>query len=104
GFLAGLVSAGGLVSPAGSGGLLARTGPLSLSQWCLGFCAAGMGVASLALLPAVVVGAVLMGLGYGPGTPASSHILIRQTAPERRSLVFSLNQTRAPPPARPPAF
>jgi len=37
-----------------------------------------------------------MGLGYGPVTPASSHILIRQTAPDRRSLVFSLKQTGVP--------
>src|SRR5262249_59066586 len=72
------------------------TGPLRLSQWCLGFCAAGMSVAALGFLSAVVLGAILMGLGYGPVTPASSHILIRQTAPQRRSLVFSLKQTGVP--------
>jgi MFS family permease len=96
GLFTALVYAGAIVSSAGSGALLARTGPLRLSQWCLAFCAAGISVAALGALPAVMLGAVLMGLGYGPVTPASSHILIRQTAPQRRSLVFSLKQTGVP--------
>jgi sugar phosphate permease len=96
GLFTALVYAGAIVSSASSGALLARTGPLRLSQWGLGFCALGMSVASLTFLPAVMLGAVLMGLGYGPVTPASSHILIRQTAPERRSLVFSFKQTGVP--------
>jgi predicted MFS family arabinose efflux permease len=96
GLFTALVYAGAIVSSAGSGALLARTGPLRLSQWCLGLCALGMSVATLASLPAVALGAVLMGLGYGPVTPASSHILIRQTAPQRRALVFSLKQTGVP--------
>jgi MFS family permease len=96
GLFTALVYAGAILSSAGSGALLARIGPLRLSQWCLAVCAAGMAVASLAILPAIVLGAVLMGLGYGPVTPASSHILIRQTPPDRRSLVFSLKQTGVP--------
>jgi MFS family permease len=96
GLFTALVYAGAIVSSASSGALLARTGPLRLSQWCLGFCALGMSVATVGLLPVVALGAVLMGLGYGPVTPASSHILIRQTAPDRRSLVFSLKQTGVP--------
>ena len=96
GLFTALVYAGAILSAAGSGALLARIGPLRLSQWCLAVCAAGMAVASLAILPAIVLGAVLMGLGYGPVTPASSHILIRQTPPDRRSLVFSLKQTGVP--------
>jgi len=96
GLFTALVYAGAILSSAGSGALLARIGPLRLSQWCLALCASGMAVASLAILPASVLGAVLMGLGYGPVTPASSHILIRQTPPDRRSLVFSLKQTGVP--------
>jgi len=96
GLFTALVYAGAILSSAGSGALLARIGPLRLSQWCLAVCAAGMAMASLAILPAIVLGAVLMGLGYGPVTPASSHILIRQTPPDRRSLVFSLKQTGVP--------
>jgi predicted MFS family arabinose efflux permease len=43
-----------------------------------------------------VVGAIFLGAGYGPVTPASSHILARSTPPERLSLVFSLKQTGVP--------
>jgi predicted MFS family arabinose efflux permease len=96
GLFTALVYAGAILSSAGSGALLARVGPLRLSQWCLVFCAGGIAVASSAILPALALGAVLMGLGYGPVTPASSHILIRQTPPHRRSLVFSLKQTGVP--------
>jgi len=96
GLFTALVYGGAIVSSAGSGALLTRAGPLRLSQWCLVFCAAGIAVASTGSLALVVLGAVLMGLGYGPVTPASSHILIRQTAPQRRSLVFSLKQTGVP--------
>jgi MFS family permease len=39
---------------------------------------------------------VLIGLGYGPITPASSHLLARTTAPNRMALVFSLKQTGVP--------
>ena len=36
------------------------------------------------------------GLGYGPVTPASSHILARSTPPQRMGVVFSLKQTGVP--------
>jgi MFS family permease len=96
GLFTALVYAGAILSSAGSGALLARIGPLRLSQCCLAFCAAGIGIAAMAFIPAVALGAALMGLGYGPVTPASSHILIRQTPPDRRSLMFSLKQTGVP--------
>jgi MFS family permease len=53
-------------------------------------------LAATASLAVVLGGAVLLGLGYGPVTPASSHLLIRQTPPERRALVFSIKQTGVP--------
>jgi MFS family permease len=42
------------------------------------------------------LGAVLIGLGYGPITPASSHLLTRTTPKHQMSLVFSLKQTGVP--------
>jgi MFS family permease len=47
-------------------------------------------------LPAVAAGAFLIGIGYGPITPASSHLLARTTQPERMALVFSVKQTGVP--------
>jgi MFS family permease len=56
----------------------------------------GLALTATASLVLVLAGAVLIGVGYGPVTPASSHLLIRQTPPHRRSLVFSLKQTGVP--------
>ena len=96
GIFTAMVYAGAIVSSAGSGSLLARTGPLRLSQWCLIACAAGLASAASGNLALLLFGAVAMGLGYGPVTPASSHILIRQTPPHRRAFMFSLKQTGVP--------
>lgn len=96
GLFTALIYGGAIVTSAGSGALLARAGPLRLSQICLVFCALGLLLGASGLMPLVAVGAVCMGFGYGPVTPASSHILIRQTPPHRRSLVFSLKQTGVP--------
>jgi sugar phosphate permease len=42
------------------------------------------------------LGALLIGIGYGPITPASSHLLARTTPKHQMSLVFSLKQTGVP--------
>src|SRR5207344_1115132 len=47
-------------------------------------------------LPLVALGAVFIGLGYGPITPASSQMLSRTTDPRHYSLVFSIKQTGVP--------
>jgi MFS family permease len=91
-----LVYAAACLSSATSGGPLRRHGAIRLSQACLVLCAVGLALAATASLAVVLGGAVLLGLGYGPVTPASSHLLIRQTPPERRALVFSIKQTGVP--------
>jgi len=96
GLFTALIYGGAIVTSAASGALLARMGPLRLSQICLVFCALGLALGASGVLLPVALGAILMGFGYGPVTPASSHILIRQTPPHRRSFVFSLKQTGVP--------
>lgn len=91
-----LVYAAACLSSAASGGPLRRHGAIRLSQLCLVLCALGLALAATASLALVLGGAVLLGLGSGPVTPASSHLLIRQTPPERRALVFSIKQTGVP--------
>lgn len=73
-----------------SGPLVQRFGAIRLSQACLVACVA-TGAPAL-----FVVGALFLGAGYGPVTPASSHILARRTPLQRLSLVFSLKQTGVP--------
>ncbi len=44
----------------------------------------------------LVAAAIVIGLGYGPITPASSHVLARTTPPSRMALTFSIKQTGVP--------
>jgi MFS family permease len=73
-----------------------RWGALGLSQFCLITTSAGLLMCAIAHPITIVMGAMLIGLGYGPITPASSHLLIQSTPPERLSLVFSIKQTGVP--------
>jgi len=59
-------------------------------------CALGLLLCAVPWFPAMALGAVLIGLGYGPITPASSHLLARTTRQDQMSLVFSLKQTGVP--------
>lgn len=79
-----------------SGPLVQRFGAIRLSQACLVACAAGLACVATGAPALFVVGALFLGAGYGPVTPASSHILARSTPPQRLPLVFSLKQTGVP--------
>jgi len=51
------------------------------------------------LIPAsvfLIIGSLIIGLGYGMITPSASHLLMRYTPPQRRSTVFSIHQTGIP--------
>lgn len=48
------------------------------------------------LLPVAMAGAFLIGLGYGPSSPAGSDVLHRIAPPRHRSLIFSLKQAGVP--------
>jgi MFS family permease len=71
-------------------------GAIRVSQWGLVLCAVGLALCAVPWLPAMVLGAVFIGLGYGPITPASSHLLARTTPKAQMSLVFSIKQTGVP--------
>ncbi len=73
-----------------------RWGAIRVSQWGLFICASGLVLCMTGWLPAMLPGALLIGLGYGPITPASSHLLARTTAPHQMALVFSIKQTGVP--------
>ena len=79
-----------------SGGIIARTGALRISQFSLLLCAAGIALISTANPWLVALGALTMGLGYGPVTPSSSAILAERTPERIRSFIFSLKQTGVP--------
>lgn len=96
GIFVSIVYLSGISATLYSGTLIAQWGPIRTSQVGLLLCAAGLACVATGVVALGVIGAVLVGLGYGPITPASSHILIRTTPPERLTTVFSIKQTGVP--------
>lgn len=87
---------GALMSTLLAGAAVSRLGAIRVSQLGLLICALGLLLCAVPWLPSVFMGAVLIGWGYGPITPASSHLLARTTQPHQMSLVFSVKQTGVP--------
>lgn len=87
---------GAIVASLWGGSASRRWGAIRVSQWGLVLCALGLILCAVPAWPVMAVGAVLLGLGYGPITPASSHVLARTTPAHRMSLVFSIKQTGVP--------
>jgi len=98
-----LLYAGAATAALAGGSVVLRFGAIRLSQLCLGLCAAGLLLSLTMALDARVLGlacvmaaAVVIGLGYGPITPASSHVLARTASRENLALTFSIKQTGVP--------
>ena len=91
-----LIYVAAMLSSLCSGDFVIRYGAIRISQLCLVSCSAGVAIATLGSPWAMVVGALLIGCGYGPVTPASSHILARNTPPHLMGFIFSLKQTGVP--------
>ena len=88
---------GSMIGSATAGGWVARFGPIRVSQLGLVLCLGGLALAAASsFLPLVALGAFVIGLGYGPTTPASSHILVRAAPRSMFSLTFSIKQTGVP--------
>jgi MFS family permease len=99
GVFVGLLYAGAMLSSLGAGEFVARFGAIRISQAAVLVCAAGL--ASMAVVPGAAVvlltiAALLIGIGYGPITSASSELLARTTPPDRLALTFSIKQTGVP--------
>lgn len=87
---------GSMIGTVTAGGWVARFGPIRVSQVGMLLCGSGLAIAASGALPAVLAGALLIGLGYGPATPASSAILARAAPPGMLALTFSIKQTGVP--------
>lgn len=96
----------GLVSALSSGGIcwflatggamLSHFGPIRTLQLGLACMAIGLLVLSQPLGLAGLLGAIALGFGNGPNTPAGSQILIRTAPPAHRTLIFSIKQAGVP--------
>jgi len=99
GVFVGLVYAGAMLASLACGGFIERFGAIRVSQ--AGVMACAVGTLAIAVAPhsavwLLIAAALTIGLGYGPITPASSHVLIRTAAPSRLALTFSIKQTGVP--------
>lgn len=94
GYFTAVVFAAALFSSNGVAGIVARFG--SFTGAALSLAAAAAGVACLALSASpwlAVIGAVLIGVGYGPVNPIGSRLLMRFASRRRQNLIFSLKQS-----------
>lgn len=91
-----VVYVGAMFSTLAAGTAVAHFGAIRVSQAGLLLCALGLALCAVSSPPVIALGALVIGLGYGPVTPASSHLLARTATPGNMSLVFSLKQTGVP--------
>ena len=96
GIYASLVYLGAMIGSITASGFILRYGAIRVSQVVMAICALGLIIGSVEYWVVVGFSAIICGLGYGPTTPASSHILSRHSPRRFLGLVFSVKQTGVP--------
>lgn len=96
GYQISMVSLGMMVTLTLLGNTTRRYGGARTNQLGHTLIAIGMLVLLVPWTVFLVLGSLVIGLGYGMITPSASHLLMRYTAPERRSTVFSIHQVGIP--------
>lgn len=96
GVYVGLIYITSMISSLWSGDFIGRCGAMRVSQLSMLLCGLGLSLAAAASIPVLILSALILGLGYGPVTPASSHILSRNAPASLMSFVFSIKQTGVP--------
>lgn len=79
-----------------AGNVIARLGAIRVSQLCILFSSAGMALMATGSAWWIALGALVIGLGYGAVTPASSTVLADRVPGGMRSLMFSIKQSGVP--------
>lgn len=96
GYQISLVSLGMVVTLTLFGSTTRRYGAARTNQLGHGMVAGGLLVLLIPASVFLILGSLVIGLGYGMITPSASHLLMRYTPPQRRSTVFSIHQTGIP--------
>jgi MFS family permease len=96
GVYVGLVYTGAILSSSFTATLITRLGALRTSCVCI--VTGGIGLALLAIphLPISLLATAIIGLSYGPLTPASSHVLARYRSGPGMAFLVSVRQTSVP--------
>ena len=79
-----------------AGGIVRRYGPVRASQASLALISAGCLASAAGSLATLVLGAALLGAGYGFTNPAASQLLSRAPSSRGMNLIFSIKQTGVP--------
>jgi MFS family permease len=96
GYQISLVSLGMVVTLTLFGSTTRRYGAARTNQLGHGMVAGGLLVLLIPASAFLILGSLVIGLGYGMITPSASHLLMRYTPSQRRSTVFSIHQTGIP--------
>lgn len=96
GVYVGLVYAGAILSSSFSASLITRLGPLRTSFACVVTGGAGLALLAIPHLAASLFATAIIGLSYGPLTPASSHVLARYRSGAGMAFLVSVRQTSVP--------
>jgi MFS family permease len=91
-----LVYLAAMISTLGGGAINRRTGPIRFLQIGLTVAAIGSFVFAAGGVALAALSALIVGLGSGPLTIASSHILARVSPPRLANVTFSLKQSGVP--------
>src|SRR5205085_2098031 len=95
GYLVTLSSFGSILFYLAGMPLIRRAGSIRTLQ--IGMAVAALGTALLVSSPLVLmIGSVLIGVGYAPSTPAGSDLLQRIAPKQHRTLIFSIKQAGVP--------
>jgi len=96
GNLSSLGSVGTVLFLAFGSPVLARLGPVRSLQLGAALSVAALLIAASGLWPALILAALMLGVGYGPTPPAGSSILAATAPVGHRTLIFSIKQAGAP--------
>ncbi|WP_332696597.1 MFS transporter [Bosea sp. (in: a-proteobacteria)] len=96
GYLSSIATVGSITFLVMGAPLMRRFGSIRALQLGLGLGIFGLCFLLPPLLPVAMAGAFLIGLGYGPSSPAGSDVLHRIAPPRHHALIFSLKQAGVP--------
>src|SRR3954469_1015548 len=96
GLYSGLIYVFVLLTNSISAPLITWVGPLRLSFACIVFAGLGLALFGSGSVIGVLLATAIIGLGYGPLTPASSQVLATQTQSHAFALLVSVRQTSVP--------
>lgn len=92
----GILYAGVIVTTSGTTNLISRFGPLRTSLGCVVLAGLGLVLFAAGNALAALVATIIVGLSYGPLTPASSHVIRDLRGSAALAFIMSVRQTSVP--------